>query len=288
MAAMYKIIFKGEILDDSKKPQIESALCKHFKIPKEKSSLLFNGKSYALKKELSAEKAIEYQGKFSKIGIVTHFIKEETLADEITSQEPVTNDDVKSKCTKNNNTSSTIDIWFAIKSVAGMHLGLSGLLFGLAILSKDGFIANNFLTIIIFSNIITLSFTTKMWKSLSAGYVTDLELDTFSFPASDVENSVQDIVTFKKFRNLMHRNEITLTEVRALNNEKSHRMKQPLMEKKKVRVDVWLLNISGDFGSQQFEFDSKQKRDECRSMLFTACAQKGNKLRGASDLNLDL
>jgi hypothetical protein len=49
----------------------------------------------------------------------------------------------------------------------------------------------------------------------------------------------------------------------------------------------WLLNVSGDFGSQQFEFSSKQKRDECRSMLFMATRRLGNTSRGSSDFNFD-
>lgn len=48
----------------------------------------------------------------------------------------------------------------------------------------------------------------------------------------------------------------------------------------------WLLNISGDFGSQQLEFHSKQKRDECRAMLSSAKKKMGSSFT-SSDMNLD-
>ena len=49
----------------------------------------------------------------------------------------------------------------------------------------------------------------------------------------------------------------------------------------------FLLNISGDFGSRQLEFNSKQKRDECRTMLNSA-RKKLNLKFDSSDINLDL
>jgi hypothetical protein len=48
-----------------------------------------------------------------------------------------------------------------------------------------------------------------------------------------------------------------------------------------------MLNISGDFGSRQLEFNSKQKRDECRTMLNSA-RKKLNLKFDSSDINLDL
>lgn len=83
---VYKIIFKGEITNESNRPKIEKALAAFFKIPIEKASVLFNGNSFALKKGLEVDQAISLQQKLSTIGIMTHLIKEEVVVDDITTQ----------------------------------------------------------------------------------------------------------------------------------------------------------------------------------------------------------
>ncbi len=88
--AVYKIIFKGEITNEGNRGKIEAALAKFFKIPVEKASVLFNGKSYALKKGLTEDAAELMQKKFKAIGVVSHLIKEENVTDEITSQANIT------------------------------------------------------------------------------------------------------------------------------------------------------------------------------------------------------
>lgn len=85
----YKIIFKGEITNESNRPKIELALAKFFKIPSEKASNLFNGKSYALKKGLTLNSAEQMQTKFKSIGVITHLIKEDRVVEGISSQESV-------------------------------------------------------------------------------------------------------------------------------------------------------------------------------------------------------
>ena len=62
---------------------------KFFKIPSEKASGLFNGKSYALKKGLTLNAAEQMQTKFKSIGVVTHLIKEEKVVKDISSQQAV-------------------------------------------------------------------------------------------------------------------------------------------------------------------------------------------------------
>lgn len=95
--AVYKIIFKGEITNEGNRSKIEAALAKFFKIPVEKASVLFNGKSYALKKGLEVDDAIAMQQKFSVIGVVTHLVKEEVVIENITTQEPVDSKQDKEK-----------------------------------------------------------------------------------------------------------------------------------------------------------------------------------------------
>lgn len=85
----YKIIFKGEITSESNREKIEPALAKFFNIPAEKASGLFNGKAYALKKGLTLNASELMQTKFKNIGVITHLIKEDSVADGISSQERI-------------------------------------------------------------------------------------------------------------------------------------------------------------------------------------------------------
>lgn len=141
----------------------------------------------------------------------------------------------------------------------------------------------------ILANLIAAKYTFGVWNSYSQGIVANLENDTFSFPASDVENSIAEIVTLRPLFNLAKRNSYKISEINALNNEtkrwttKSENSQGHSETKQHVK---WLLNISGDFGSQQLEFDSKQKRDECRAMLSSAKKKMGSSF-SSSDMNLD-
>ncbi|MFD2165173.1 DUF2628 domain-containing protein [Thalassotalea euphylliae] len=89
----YKIIFKGEITNEANRPKIEAALAKFLKIPEGKISTLFSGKSFALKKGLTLDVAKEMKSKFRAIGIVTYLMKEESLAEGVSSQETVKHDE---------------------------------------------------------------------------------------------------------------------------------------------------------------------------------------------------
>jgi hypothetical protein len=86
--ATYKIIFKGEICENSDRGKVELVLSKFFKIPVAKANKLFNGNAYALKKGIDVDDAIAMQQKLLGIGVITRLIKEETLASDITYQAP--------------------------------------------------------------------------------------------------------------------------------------------------------------------------------------------------------
>lgn len=86
--ASYKVIFKGEICENSDRGKIDILLAKFFKIPVAKANQLFNGKAYSLKKGLDVDDAIAMQKKLLAIGVITRLIKEETLASDITYQQP--------------------------------------------------------------------------------------------------------------------------------------------------------------------------------------------------------
>ena len=286
MSNNYHAVFRGKLVEGTSKNKAFMILSKLLKVQENQKDVLFSGKAFAIKKNITNEQVLVISKKLLTYGIIVEFIQLKTLEKK--------NDAPLSSASANQSVEQaptqvqkpTIDLWYAIKSTAYPHLYLSIVLWFLpAIFAGVGI---RWLFIV---NFFTLAYSIPVWIATSKGYVVDIANNEFSFPASDVENSLIEIITLKKLRNMMHRNSIKLTEIRALNNEKSRRRSRVNFDtnrKKPPMKDLWLLNISGEFGSQQFEFDSKQKRDECRSMIFTACSRKGNRLKGASDLNLDL
>lgn len=282
MDSNYHVIFRGKLVEGTNKNKASITLSKILKIPQSQSNKFLSGKTFVIKKNITNEQVLIISKKLLTYGIVIEFIKSKEQvhkSNENTAHE--TNVQLSESEKK-----STVDIWYAIKSTVYPHFFLSVILwFFPAILAGVG------LQWLFIVNILTLGYSIPVWLATSQGYIVDIDNNEFTFPASDVENNIIEIITLKKLRNMMRRHSIKITEIRALNNEKGRRQSRVNFDAKRKTPpmkDLWLLNVSGEFGSQQFEFDSKQKRDECRSMIFTACLRKGNRLRGASDFNLDL
>lgn len=191
------------------------------------------------------------------------------------------------------------DTWLALKTIGELFITVFGFSLGFAFLYSLIF-ANNenilFGTIVygvVYYPVVLLLFSKfiyNVWNAYNMGILVNLEDRTFSFPASDVENKVIDIITLKRFRDLAKRETLKLIEVEALTNEIkrwSTKSKDSNGKQTTKRHVKFLLNISGDFGSRQLEFNSKQKRDECRTMLNNA-RKKLNLKFDSSDINLDL
>jgi hypothetical protein len=181
------------------------------------------------------------------------------------------------------------DVWQAIKVVSGIIITVSLLcivtMFVLSVYADTMNYEKILLYAPIVGNILISIYTINVWKALSTGYIIDKEKNTFEFPASDVENSVYEIITLKPLFDLAKRRSITLTEIKSMNNETKRWTTKSTFDGKTTSKQhvAWLLNISGEFGSQQLEFSSKQKRDECRSAINIAVRGKGT-----SDLNFDM
>jgi hypothetical protein len=88
-----------------------------------------------------------------------------------------------------------------------------------------------------------------------------LEENEFSFPASDVENTIVDILTLKRLRGLFYREVVNAESIKYVTNDFGWKG----FGGNKNRV--YGLNIVGDFGSRTIRFNSKQKRDEARYLL---------------------
>jgi len=88
----YKIIFNGQISEGKDTVKIGTLLAKFLKLPESKADQLFNGKAYALKKNLNHEQALQVQGKLSSIGINTEIVKEVSLSNTVSFQEDLKKD----------------------------------------------------------------------------------------------------------------------------------------------------------------------------------------------------
>ncbi|EHR42606.1 hypothetical protein [Alishewanella jeotgali] len=110
-------------------------------------------------------------------------------------------------------------------------------------------------------------------------YKIDQVTQTFTFPASDLENSILAIVLMQPYWNLMRRKSVPLSTIENLYldtqrwNTKQQvvtgttakgKTKFKQTTKKHVR---YCLNVAGAFGSANLDFLSRQKRDEVRNAL---------------------
>lgn len=148
------------------------------------------------------------------------------------------------------------DIWYGMKLSAVNFGRLFFLSLGLALISIIFFKANIILVISLFLFIsILLIIQAVLIYFKNSTYKID-ENGFFTFPRSDIENSIFQIVILAKYWNLMRSRTVHISELGNIyiNNESS-----------KINLDV-----SGTFGSVRFEFSTKQKRNEVRNMLSTA------------------
>lgn len=110
-------------------------------------------------------------------------------------------------------------------------------------------------------------------------YLIDGTQQAFTFPSSDIENSILDILSLRPYWSLIRRKTVPLSAVEniyldtqrwtsekniAIGNTVKGKTKFKKSTKKHVR---YCLNVAGSFGSANLKFLSRQKRDEVRNAL---------------------
>ena len=110
-------------------------------------------------------------------------------------------------------------------------------------------------------------------------YIIDKDKSTFTFPRSDIENSILAIIVGSRYWNLMRTIQVDLTSIentyidtkrwstsknRVSGYNKNGTPRHRNITKKHVR---YTLNVTGSFGGANLSFLSRQKRDEVRNML---------------------
>jgi hypothetical protein len=173
---------------------------------------------------------------------------------------------------------SIADIWLALKTTAtvfGQITVVAGAILAAASLLFTGGVASGFLLFgIPVVWVLSAKFIFKVWLTYHEGIVIDADNAELSFPATDVENSVLDILTLKRFFDNARRETVRLASVESVMNET------------RARRGHYEVNVSGSFGSRQFVFDSKQKRDEFRAALNWGAGETG--VRTWQDRNCDV
>jgi len=170
------------------------------------------------------------------------------------------------------------DVWLSLKMTAAVFAQISML--GLAVLAVISLATTGDTKppLIFFGlPVVWLSslwFLIRVWNTYHEGIVVDATTSTLTFPASDVENSVVDILTCRRFFDHARRESVRLGAIEILVNET------------RARQGHYAVNISGPFGSRQFLFDSKQKRDEFRAAIEWGLKENG--FRAKQDNNPDV
>lgn len=173
---------------------------------------------------------------------------------------------------------SIVDIWLALKTTAIVFSQITvvgGLIAATASLVLIGRIESSFLllgTPLIW--VLFAKFIFNVWLTYHEGIVINAEKAELSFPATDVENSVLDILTLKRFFDNARRETVRLASV------------ETVMDETRALRGHYAVNVSGSFGSRQFSFDSKQKRDEFRAGLDWGANETG--VRARQDRNSDV
>jgi hypothetical protein len=173
---------------------------------------------------------------------------------------------------------SIADIWLALKTTAFVFgqitvVGGAVVFFGMGAFTKT-FDPTILVESIFIIWLLSFWFILRVWWTYHEGIVIDAGRSELSFPASDVENSIKDIIMLKRFFNHGRRETLRLSSIQTVMNET------------RARRGHYAVNIAGNFGSRQFSFDSKQKRDEFRDAIDWAARKTGVILR--QDRNSDV
>ena len=120
----------------------------------------------------------------------------------------------------------------------------------------------------VYATLFLLYFIAVFWV-FNKGYIIDLVKKEFRFPATDVENTLWGILSFKKFRDYARIKKIPLDEISDIYID-TQRVKHFSSTSNKNTKTIYTINIVGFHGSNNLNFSSRQKRAEVRGILVQA------------------
>lgn len=131
-------------------------------------------------------------------------------------------------------------------------------------------------------------YTWKVWDSYNQGILVSSKHNQINFPASDVENTLMDIITLKRMRDYANRLVYSLSDIDKVWVDRQRRkVTHTVNGKKKTKtVIVYTVNLAGSFGSKNIEFTSRQKRDETRSAISICAKDLGLKISVGANVDM--
>ncbi len=179
------------------------------------------------------------------------------------------------------------DVWMALKlsfkNLFVWILALWGILvlFGSVIEPSDTFAKNILSYYFYFSVVMTPIIIIQSMFIYFANriYIVDLETGLITFPRSDIENSILEIVLLIPYWNLMRTKTIHASEIENLYLDikrwsSKHKVSNGTTAagKTKYRTETkkhvkYTINVAGTFGSANLQFLKRQKRDEVRNAI---------------------
>lgn len=164
-----------------------------------------------------------------------------------------------------------VDVWMALR-LAGVNFVLGSLVVFVV------FMLMGFQSYSLFGIVLVMIQSIVIYRA-NYLYLIDSAEQVFTFPSSDIENSILDILLIRPYWSLMVRKTVPLSAVEniyldtqrwtsesniAAGNTAKGKTKFKKSTKKHVR---YCLNVAGSFGSANLKFLSRQKRDEVRNGL---------------------
>jgi len=142
------------------------------------------------------------------------------------------------------------------------------LLFGMYLLGTE-YVAGQIKIFSIIYGVLFLIYFIKVFSVFNKGYVIDLDKEEFRFPATDVENSLLNIITLEKYRDYARVKKVVLQDISDIYID-NQRKKVFSSTSNKTTKTIYTINIVGFHGSNNLNFSSRQKRDEVRGILVQA------------------
>lgn len=159
-----------------------------------------------------------------------------------------------------------LDVWLALQMTTAILVLTGGVAFVAYAFVRTGFPTVKIALCVAVPIILAL----RVFHAYSQGITIEPAANRISWPASDMEGGLLDILTLKRLWGHFFRESVRLDEIFDLRND-TVRMNKVVRHR---------LNVSGAFGSRQLEFSSKQKRDECR-----VCIQRAARFVTQGDRN---
>lgn len=107
----------------------------------------------------------------------------------------------------------------------------------------------------------------------------EINEEHFTFPRSDIENSIFAIILLIPYWNLARKMRVRTDEIENLYIDSHKRAPFSISKGKKQKaITYYGINVTGSFGSAHLIFKSRQKRDETRNAI-AQCVRKATGAR---------